>query len=185
MKNKNIEPKTKDKAAKQPRSFKVGVFDVAIILIVILSVVGIYFRFNLIESITQSSTTKDVVISYRISNIRHTTPNYISVGDKVYISSSGELLGTIINASEEMSNALNVTPSSEEFLVDGDYVEVFYPNSESRVDAHGRLTCTGAYTEDRGLLINSSTHITAGQSFEVRTELATFVITITSIDLSE
>lgn len=185
MKNKNIEPKTKDKSIKQPKNFKVGVLDVAIILIVILSFVGIYFRFNLIDSITQSSTTKDVIISYRISNVRHTTPNYINVGDNVYIASSGELLGTVINASEEMSNALNVTPSSEEFLVDGDYVEVFYPNSESRVDAHGRLTCTGAYTEDRGLLINSSTHITAGQSFEVKTELSTFVITITNIEISE
>ena len=185
MKNNNIEPKTKDKAAKQRKGFKIGVLDVTIILIIILSIVGIYFRFNLIESITQNSNTKDVVISYRISDIRHTTPNYINVGDKVYIASSGELFGTIINASEEMSNSLNVTPSSEEFLVDGEYVEVFYPNSESRVDAHGRLTCTGAYTEDRGLLINSSTHITTGQSFEVKTELSSFVITITNIEVSE
>lgn len=177
--------KSDSNIAKTIKAHKFGVLDVAIVLIIIASIVGIYFRFNLIESLTQRANTKNVVVSYSIDNIRYTTPNYINVDDKVYIYSSGELLGTVINSSEEMSNALNVAPSSEEFIDDGEYVEVYYPNSESRVDANGRLMCKGAYTDDRGLLINGSTHISAGQSIPVKTELATFVITITAIEVSD
>ena len=184
MKKSRSDDKVKNASAKS-RNYRFGVLDVVIILLVVLSIVGIYFRFNLIDSLKQSSNSKETVITYRISDIRYTTPNYINIGDNVYLSSTGELLGTIITATEEMSNALNVTPSSGNFIVEGNYLEVFYPNSESRVDAVGRLTCTGAYTEDKGLLINNTTHITAGQTLSVRTELATFVITVVSIEISE
>lgn len=181
----NKEIKGDSNIAKSIKAHKFGVLDVAIVLIVLASVIGIYFRFNLIETLNQNANTKNVIIFYNIDNVRYTTPNYINVDDKVYFSSTGELLGTVINASEEMSNALNVAPSSEDFFDDGEYVEVFFPNSESRVDANGRLSCKGAYNDDRGLLINGSTHISAGQTISVKTELASFVITITSIEVSD
>jgi hypothetical protein len=175
--------KISDTDKKSAREYpRFGALDFVIILVVVISIVGIYFRFNLVDTITQTANSKKYVVSFSIENIRYTTPNYVDIGDKLYISSSNEYLGEILAASDEMSNnALSVTPSSEVFIENGEYVEVYYPNSESRVDADGRFACEGTYTDSKGLIINNSTHITAGQTLTVQTELVTLVIEIMGI----
>ena len=183
-KDKSLAEASEATVAKKRSRF--GFLDIAIILLIIITILGTYFRFNLVDTITQTAISKNYAVSFSVKNIRYTTPNYINVNDKIYLASSGEQLGTIIEESDEMSNiALSVTPSSEVFIENGKYIEVYYPNGESRVDANGRFLCQGAYTDDRGLLINGATHITAGQSIEVRTELVTLTINITNIELYE
>ena len=141
--------------------------------------------YHIVDVLTKAQDTKDYVISYSIENIRYTTPNYINVGDEVYFSSNGELLGTLISESENQG-ALSITPASEYFTnSSGEVVEAFYPNEESRVDAKGRLMCVGTYNEDGGFLLNGDTYIAAGQSINVYTEIVTFVINVTGIELYE
>ena len=185
MKIKNNKTNDIDKKSNR-ESPRFGALDFVIILVVIISIIGIYFRFNLVDTITQTANSKNYVVSFSIENIRYTTPNYVNIGDKLYISSSEEYLGEVIAASNEMSNnALSVTPSSEAFIENGEYIEVYYPNSESRVDADGRFMCVGTYTDSKGLIINNSTHITAGQTLTVQTELVTLFIEIVSIEPAE
>ena len=180
MKTKNKALNTEKNSNRERPRF--GALDVVIILIAIISIVGIYFRFNLIDTITQTANSKQYVVSFSIENIRYTTPNYVNIGDKLYISSGNEYLGEIIAASNEMSNnALSATPASEIFIENGEYIEVYYPNSESRVDASGRFVCQGTYTDNKGLIINNSTHLTAGQKLTVQTEFVTLVIEIVDI----
>ena len=90
----------------------------------------------------------------------------------------------MISESDDMQNiALSVTPASEMFVQkDGTVKEVFYPNSESRVNADGIMTCIGAYSDDGGLLVNGSQHLAAGQTIAVKTELVSVSITITNIE---
>ena len=174
----------KDKAEKK-NSPHFNAVDALIILLVILVVLGIYFRYNIVDVLSQAQEKKDYVISYSIENIRYTTPNYINVGDKVYFSSYGELLGTLISESENQG-ALSITPASEYFTVSsGEVVEAFYPNEESRGDAKGRMLCVGTYNEDGGFLLNGDTYIASGQSISVYTEIVTFVINVTGIELYE
>ena len=182
MKTKEKKEKIKNKEKSTRPRF--GALDVVIILVAVISVIGIYFRFNLIDTIAQNANSKQYMVSFSIENIRYTTPNYVNVDDKLYISSTNEYLGKIAASSNEMSsNALSVTPASETFIENGKYIEVYYPNSESRVDANGRFICEGTYTDNKGLIINNSTHITAGQKLTVQTELVTLVIEIVDIEI--
>ena len=117
-----------------------------------------------------------------VKDIRYTTPTYINVGDEVYFSDSGELFGTVMSESENVS-ALNIVPSSKYFTdSSGNVVEVFYPDDESRIDAKGRIECQGYYTKDGGFTVDGRKYLAPGQSVEVHTELVTLTVTVTSID---
>ena len=174
--NKNIVNTENDveKVVKE-RIPKFGFLDFLIILLVIVSIVGIYFRFDLVDIISKNTNTKDYSVSFQIKNIKYSTSTYFHSNDSVYIDSSGELLGVII----ENPNAV---PSTETFVENGEAFEITYPES-SRVDVRGKLKCTGTENQNGGLYINSSTQITVGQSLEVRTEKVSFIINITDIQV--
>ena len=164
---------------------KFGVLDAVIIFLIIIAVVGVYFRYNILDFVNGTKNLETYTVSYSIENIRYTTPNYINIGDEVYFADDGEHFGTLINASENMG-ALSITPASEYFTKsDATIVEVFYPDSQSRVDAKGRLTCEGRYSDDGGFLVNGSAFIAAGQQVNVKTENATFTIQIDEISVFE
>ena len=161
--------------------------DAVVILLVILAVVGIYFRYNLLDMMTANKDWKDYTVSFSIENVRYTTPNYIDVGDTVYCADNGEKLGVLLGASEDTPNMnLSVSPSSQVFIMDDGTMErVFYPNSESRVNASGRMLCTGSYTDDGGFWVNGSRYLSAGQTVAIQTELVTVSIVIHDIELAE
>lgn len=175
----------KEKKIKNKRAVRFGVLDAVIILMVIIAVVGVYFRYNIIELVTNTKNLEDYTISYSIKNIRYTTPNYINIGDEVYFADDGGHFGTLINASENMG-ALSITPSSEYFTTSkAEIIEIFYPDSQSRVDATGRLTCRGRYSDDGGFLVNGSAYVAAGQKVNIKTENVTVTITINGITKTE
>ena len=162
-----------------------NVIDAAIIVLVVSVILGIVFRSHIIDRLWAQSKTDDYVISYSIENIRYTTPTYLNVGDEVYFADSGELLGTLISESENV-NALNITPASEYFTdTNGNIVEVFYPDEESRVDTKGRIECRGYYGEDGGFSVDGRHYLAPGQSISVNTELVTVTINILSIEALE
>lgn len=177
MKNRNVGEKEK----KAPRF---GVLDAVIILLVVFLIVGIYFRYTIMDWISNQRNIKEYTVSFAIDNIRYTTPNYINVGNEVYFSSDGKYFGTILEESDSSSSvaALSVTPSSETFVHEGKVIEVFYPNNESRVDVKGRMSCRGTYSEDGGFWVNGSTYVSAGQTIAVQTELVTVNVRILSIE---
>ena len=170
--------KTVDSVKKVPRF---SALDLVIILLVIVAVVGIYFRTTIIDFISNARDLKEYTVSYTIDNVRYTTPNFISVDDKVYFASSGEQFGVLTTASENMS-ALDTTLPSENFTTTtGEIIEVFYPNNETRVKAMGRLVCEGRYANDGRFLVNGSTHIAMGQYIDVKTDYVTVTIRIEDI----
>ena len=76
--------KTTNEAAQKRRSPRVSVLDAVIILLVIIAVVGVYFRYNIIGFISGAQNLDDYAISYSIKNIRYTTPSYINGGNGVH-----------------------------------------------------------------------------------------------------
>ena len=176
----------KHNTEKEKRSPRFGVLDAVIILLVVCLIVGIYFRSNIVEWISNYRNMRDYTVTFAVDHIRYTTPNYINVGDEVVFASSGEEFGTIIEESEDASNiALSVTPSSEVFTDNGQVIEVFYPNNESRVDVKGRLLCRGTYSEDGGFLVNGSTYLSAGQTVMAKTEWVTIELRVLEIKAAE
>jgi len=166
------------------RNVHFNVIDALIIILLIAVVLGIYFRFNVIERLTSEEKTETYTVSFSVDNIRYTTPSYMNVGDKVYFGDTGDLFGTLISESENQS-VLSITPASEIFVdSSGSIKEVFY-EAESRVDAKGRIECRGIYTDEGGFCVDGTRYIAPGQTVEINTELVTLVVTVTSIDKVE
>lgn len=188
MKN-NKEVET-EKSKKRPG---IKSLDVVIILLILLSIVGIYFRFNVMDKLTLGRNLKDCTVSFEIKNIRYTTETYMEVGDKVFFSDSGEALGTLIkpekDASDEENKALRHTNAATTVTVydkDGNrsVEEVRYPDN-TFIDARGRMNCKGTYSEEKGFLLNGVKPITPGDKIEIKTERVTVSIIITDITLAE
>ena len=172
----------KDKSEKK-NSPRFNVLDALIIILVILVVVGIYFRYNIIDILNSAKNNEAYAISYTVKNIRYTTNNYVHVGDKLYFADSGDSFGALLNCEPNNQEPWNKSPASQHFTISsGDVVEAFYPNDESRIDVKGRLLCEGHYSEDGGFLLDGNTYIAPGQTINVRTELVSFVINVTAIE---
>ena len=173
--------KVKTEKAKKNRSH-FNVLDAFIIVLIIAAVVGVYFRYSIIDFLKSDMNTEKYVISFSIDDIRYTTPNYMQVGDEVYFDSNGELFGTLLGESDNQG-VLNIMPASKEFVDSkGDIKNVFYPNSESRVTVKGRLLCDGSYDANGGFFINKNTYVSAGQILSVRTDMVSVSLRILSID---
>ena len=174
--------KRENGAPASKRAAHFNVIDAVIIILVIAVALGIYSRFNVIETLWAKVESEKYAVSFSVKDIRYTTASYVSVGDKVYFSDNGELFGTIMSESENV-NALSITPASKHFTdSDGNVVEVFYPN-DTRIDVRGRIECIGYYNDDGGFTVDGRKYLAPGQTVDVRTELVTVTITVTSIDL--
>ena len=179
----------KGNETKTKKGVHFGILDAVIILVILIAVVGVYFRYSILNVITGAQRMSEYTVSYSISNIRYTTVdyknNYMNIGDKVYFADDGDEFGTLINASEN-TGAVTYQPSSEYFTKsNGEIVEVIYPNNQSRVDALGRLNCMGRYSDEGGFLVNGSTYIAAGQNINVQTEYVTVTIRVEEIAPAE
>ena len=163
------------------RSAHFNVIDAVIIILVIAVALGIYSRFNVIETLWTGNETEKYAVSFSVEDIRSTTASYVDVGDKVYFADDNELFGTLMSESENV-NALSITPASKYFTDSkGNVVEVFYP-SDTRIDVKGRIECMGYYNEEGGFCVDGRKYIAPGQTVNVRTELVTVTLTITSIE---
>lgn len=163
------------------RAVKFKALDVVILVLILMAVVGVYFRYNILDTLTGSKNLKDYVISFDINNVQYKTEDYINIGDKVYYN-NGKELGTLIEADQNVTQALIVYPTIVEFVPDGATIaeELSYPEN-TRIDAKGRMKCRGSYSIDSGFLHNGNSSITVGDKISVTTELVSVQITITNI----
>lgn len=159
--------------------------DVVIIVLILAAVVGVYFRYNILDTLTGNKNQKDYVVSFDITDVQYKTENYINIGDIVFLA-NGEELGTLISASEDAKNALIVGPALITFVPkeENRAVEVTYPEN-TRINASGRMVCRGTYTEDGGFLLKGTEHLAIGEKLSVKTALVSVEITVTNIDLAE
>lgn len=176
------EKKTKKQAGEKARKFpRFGILDAIIILLVIAIGVGIAFRYNMFQTITQLQDLKDYTVSFSISNIENTTPNYLNANDVVYFKDSGEEFGKITTSSDVSNMILSETPAKQSFVENGKVIDVTYPEN-TRIDAEGRIICKGKISSDGSFLLNGNQYIAAGESHVICTETVTVQIKILSID---
>ena len=176
MKNKNNTIKENNK-----RFPKFYVLDAVIILLIIAIVLGIYFRYNVFEAFGGIKDKSEAQITFSIKNIKDSTKYYIDIGDDIYFKSSGESLGVIAESTENSDIALITTPASETFVKDGKSITANYP-SGTRIDAEGKIKCSGTFAQDGTFMLNGSTYLSAGQTFTVCTEKITVDIVLVKIE---
>lgn len=176
--------KDKIKTEKSKKLPRFGVLDAFIIIVAIVAIVGVFFRYRLLDVITAQQNLTDYSVSFSVDNVRFTTPDYINIGDIVYFEEDGAQLGVITNEAEN-TGAFTVAPASEMFTdSNGNIIEVHYP-SETRVSINGRLICSAKVSETGGVLVNGSTYIAPGQTINVTTELVTMTIRINTIEANQ
>lgn len=168
---------------------KFKILDAVIILLIITSVLGIYFRYNVMDTLKNQKDMKEYVISFSVQNIRSSTTNYINVGDDIYFSEDGEKLGELMSHMDDSNDPLLSEIASEYFVNEnGTIVPGYYPESDSmdaRINVSGRISCMGSYSEDGGFLVNGTKYLAPGQTVQVQTELVTVTLVIQDITLRE
>lgn len=182
-----MKKQTVKETEKKNSSVRFRALDVVIIILILASVVGVYFRYNILDVLTGNRNLKDYIVSFEINGMLYSTENYINVGDKVYYNNgNGKELGTLIEASEDAKNVLIVRPAIKSFVPEGSdrSVEVSYPN-DTRIDASGRMICRGSYSADSGFLVGGIDHLSAGDRIPIKTNLVTVEITVTNIEAVE
>ena len=157
--------------AKIKRRF--NIVDAVIIILVVLSIVGIYFRSQITEWIGLDKQLSEFRISFKVSEIKYTSDKYFVSGGKVYLDSPDMELGTI-------DGNCTFLPA-EVYLekADGSFVRADYPK-DSYIDVNGSIKCVGAERED-GFYLAGSYSITPGMTLHVHTDMLDFVITVTDI----
>ena len=161
---------------------KIKALDVVIILLIITSLVGVYFRYSILDTLTGRKHLKEYTVSFDITEIRYTTENYINIGDKIYFYEDGAEFGTIIEASDNTKEALFVRHSTVQLVPDNSSHASTYVYPENTfIDASGRIKCIGRYSEESGFLIDGKRTISPNDTIKIKTELVTVTIKITDI----
>ncbi len=168
---------------------KFKILDAVIILLIVISIVGLYLGYDVMDTLKNRKEMKEYVVSFSIENIRNSTKDYINIGDIVYYAEDGEQLGEFLPHTENVVQPLSYHPASV-YVIDenGAAILIDYPYDDSpddRIDASGRFLCQGSYSDDVGFLVNGSRYLAPGQKIEVRTDRVTLTVTIQDIALKE
>ncbi len=176
------------KQKKERRLPRFHVLDVVIILLVVAILAGVYFRYNVFDTLGNLQNQSEANVTFSVENIQDSTRYYIDIGEELYFKADGKTFGTIMESAENSDRALVDEPASEMLLVtypDGTqkFEPVYYP-SGTRIDVTGKIRCVGKFADDGSFLLGGSTYICPGQTIEVCTERVTLLITVTAIENS-
>lgn len=187
---KKKEKKEKLKKNKERRFPKFHLLDVVIIILVLAIIAGIYFRYNVFDTLGNLKNQSEAHITFSVRDIRDTTELYIKIDDGVYFKEDGTHLGTIMPYTENSTMPLEVGFANESFLIKdpkdelqqpGTLMEVQYP-LDTRINASGKIKAKGIFGSDGSFMLNGSMYLSAGQKYTVCTEKVTLEITITGIE---
>lgn len=152
---------------------KFNIIDVFLIILVVLCVLGVYFRAQVAEWIGVEKKVEEYKIGFKISEMRYTSGKYLQAGNKVYFNGGNVLIGTIDG------NCITLPASTYVDGPNGAPVKVNYPK-DTYVDVSGTIKCEGLMKED-GFYLGGTYVLSPGSTVSVRTEMLNFTIIITEI----
>ena len=175
-----LRPATVKGGSKQPTR-RGNILDLLILFILVAALIGIGYRYYTKSNPSRAQELSEVEIAFEIRDAVFTLPSYVKTGDVLYFE-DGTVFGTIKNNSPEEDNTALYVQSAAVIVSDesGNYIRIAYPDS-SRVDAQGKLSCRGVFSEDGTFLHEGTGYITAGTAYRVYTENVAFTLTVTSV----
>ena len=159
-----------------------NVVDAVIVILVIAALVGVYFRYNIMDYLTQASSKSEYYLTFTVEDVRYTTPYYIEMDDVFYLSANGDELGVFAGGAENQSEPIITFASKTVTDSKGEIHEISYPHEQSRVNINGRLLCYGTFSEETGFCLDGKSYFGAGESVSVYSEKVTFTLRILSIE---
>lgn len=158
---------------------KLNAIDWFLILAVLLILAGAAFRLAVGSdgsALSGAVGMEDYVVSFKISNIRNSSSEYLQEGDVFYVEETEQVFGTILGN-------VSITPARF-FLEDasGNFVEAYAPENgdATRVDVTGTMQVSG-YMAEGGFLLGGTTSLAINKTVLLRSSYLSVVITITDI----
>ena len=159
------------KNEKKASKYRFNAIDAFIILVVVLCIVGIYFRSNIESWIGSKKDLSDYQITFVVEKIKATSGEFINVGDRVYLSNN-----IVLGSVSGFSNF-----PAKEYISDseGNFIEVRYPEN-TYIDITVTVDCRGIKNED-GFYLDGTYLISPGAKLTASTEIMDFSFTVIGI----
>ncbi len=158
---------------------RLNAVDYFIIIAAVLCIAGAVLRIfvgNAGGSLSSPIVAEDYVVSFKITDIRNTSAEYLGEGEEFYIESTMQYMGKI-------TGSVSVTPAL--FYIEnanGSYVQTYAPENgdATRVDVRGTMLVSG-YMGESGFLLGGTTPLAANKEFTIRSKNLSVKITVTDI----
>ena len=151
---------------------KINSADVMIILLCLVCIAAMIFRFGFIEQVEYSATKDNVNISFVIEGISEGNVEYIKNGDELWLSDANVPLGTL-------SSITGILPSTE--YVYGDDGTITQKQSvNGKVDLRGIISAQGEMTNS-GFMLNGTEYISPNMTVAIHTKTLSVYLTILDI----
>ncbi len=168
------------------RKVRFNILDAVIVLLVVLCIVGICFRYSIMDSLGLGKEMAEYRVEFSVSGLDSNVPAFLAKGNILYFADAG-VAGVLCDTSgsaggvSTASSTLEVKPHT--VYVDdnsGGVVSADYPESKL-VDAAGSFLCNGAYGDDGRFSIEGNRFISVGQTVTLYTDTVTLNVTVTNI----
>ncbi len=128
------------------------------------------------NSLTSQIVMEDYVISYRISNIRNSSTEYLYDGAEFYQHATQQYFG-------RLTGDVSVTPA--QILMEdvhGNLIQTYAPENgdATRVDVTGTMLVSG-YMGENGFLLDGATPLAVNKAVTLRSRELYVTVTVTSI----
>ena len=164
---------------KAPGRFHINLFDVILILLAVLCIVGIWQRNNLQRLFEDEQATDVYTVSFEIRCLRDTSVQYLTSGTVLYTDSGEErvTLGTI-SGEVAVVDAWEYLPCVDE-NGETSYVQAYYPEDLSTVKA---VLNTHGLLHDGIFHVEGVFGLSVNQTVVAHTDNADFEILVTAIE---
>lgn len=79
----------------------INIVDLCVIIVVLVAIGAIYFKFNLSSHSDIAASDDKVVITYKVASVRDFTLRQFEIGDKLFLEEDDSFIGDIVNVSKE------------------------------------------------------------------------------------
>ena len=79
----------------------INIVDLCVILVVLVAIGAIYFKFNLSSHSDIAASDDKVVVTYKVSSVRDFTLRQFEIGDKLFCDEDDSFIGEVVNVSKE------------------------------------------------------------------------------------
>lgn len=147
------------------RKSRFNVMDAFIILIVLLCIASLVYRYGLIDRIGVNNNLEEYTIQFKIEDISSRSKDALVEGDVITMTDTDEKIGS-------MEKLTSVTPSIAMYS-DKDN-PVYYPEdtdnpNNTKYEVNGSISVKGIMT-DKGFMLNGKTYIAPNSDLKISTE---------------
>ena len=192
------------------RGFKINVFDVLIILLVLALIAGVIVRYTVLDKIDKASAFDSYNVYFEVSGIsdselealNNTLKEEGTDDNWVYLSDGVTKVGSMVKDKNQLNDILSPNPAQIEMKDENGKTIIVSFDKENSEAGEGKelhenyhikydvenilIICEGFYSGETGsFLLNGSVNIAPGSELELQTKYGDFTMKVTAIEKAE